>query len=58
MFFKKNPKEKLQKEMVKKLEEARNWQRQGNIIQYAELMTEAEEIGKKIDALSNQTLGR
>lgn len=50
-LFKKDPIKKLEKEHARKLEEARDAQRNGKIPRYAEIMGEAEEIAQRIDAL-------
>ena len=58
-FFKSNPLDKLQKQYAKKLEEARDAQRRGQIPVYATLTSEAEEIGRQIDDLKRrQDAGR
>jgi septal ring factor EnvC (AmiA/AmiB activator) len=51
-LFKKDPTEKLKKEYQKKLEEAMNAQRRGDIQKYAELTAEAEELVEKIKELN------
>ncbi len=50
-LFRSDPTKKLQKEYAKKLEEARDAQRNGKIPLYANLIAESEEIAAKIDAL-------
>lgn len=49
-----DPLKKLQDAYNKKLEEARDTQRKGDIVGYSALMGEAEEIGKQIDELKSQ----
>ncbi|MFY7992402.1 MAG: DUF6435 family protein [Bacteriovoracaceae bacterium] len=51
-FLKSDPKKKLQQEFEKKLADAVEAQRNGNIELYAKLSTEAEEILKKIEELA------
>lgn len=50
-LFRPDPAKKLQKEYAKKLEEARDAQRNGKIPLYANLIAESEEIAARIDAL-------
>ena len=50
-LFKNDPTKKLEKEYRKKLEEARDIQRQGDVLKAGQVTTEAEEIYKKIEAL-------
>jgi hypothetical protein len=45
----KDPVAKLEKEYKAKLEEARDTQRSGDIRGYAALMSQAEEIGKRLE---------
>lgn len=54
-LFKSDPKKKLEKQLAKKLEEARNAQRAGKMPLFASLSAEAEAIGKELDALSAGT---
>jgi len=53
-FLKGDPIKKLEKQYAKKLEDARDAQRGGDMPLYATLMGEAEEIGAKIDELKAQ----
>ena len=50
-WFKADPVKKLEKAYAAKLEEARDTQRNGDIVRYSELMAEAEEIANEIDTL-------
>ena len=50
-LFKKDPAAKLRKAYHKKLEEARDIQRSGDLKHYARLMEEAEQMAKELDAL-------
>jgi len=50
-FFKTNPKEKLEKEYAKKLEEAMLAQRSGNIELYSSLSYEADLLLKQIEVI-------
>ena len=50
-LFKTDPKKKLEKQYMRKLEEARDAQRSGQIPLYATLSAEAEEIGRRLDKL-------
>ena len=50
-FFKTDQKKKLKKEYDKMTKQAMQLQRDGNIQKYSVLMTEAEEILKKIESL-------
>ena len=52
-LFKADPLPKLEKAYARKLEEARDAQRGGNMPLYASITAEAEEIGKRIDTLKN-----
>lgn len=49
-LFQSDPTKKLEKQLARKLEEARDAQRGGKIPLYATLSAEAEEIGKRLDA--------
>jgi len=51
-WFRGDPKKKLETQYAKKLEEARDAQRNGNIQGYAKLMAEAETILQEMDGLS------
>jgi len=53
-FFKTNPAEKLQKQYLQKLEQARDLQRNGDIKGFAKLTAEAEEMMKQIEALKQK----
>ncbi len=53
-FFKKDPVKVLQKQYEKKLVEARDIQRSGDVKKAALVYAEAEEIGKQIEALVAQ----
>lgn len=50
-LFQSNPTKKLEKQYARKLEEARDAQRAGKIPLFATLTAEAEEIGRRLDAL-------
>ena len=50
-LFRTDPTKKLEKQYARKLEEARDAQRRGQIPLYATLSAEAEEIGQRLDAL-------
>lgn len=50
-WFRRDPVAQLEKKYAKKLEEARDAQRNGKIPLYATLMGEAEEIATEIDRL-------
>jgi hypothetical protein len=51
-FLKKDPTKELQKVINRKLEQARDVQRSGDIKAYALLMGEIDELQKKLEALS------
>lgn len=51
-WFRSDPKKKLEAQYAKKLEAARDAQRNGNIQGYASLMAEAETILQEIDSLT------
>lgn len=53
-FFKTNPADKLQKQYLQKLEQARDLQRNGDIKGFAKLTAEAEEMMKQIEALKQK----
>ncbi|MEM6725725.1 MAG: DUF6435 family protein [Bacteroidota bacterium] len=53
-LFKKDPIKALEKAYEKKMEEARDVQRSGDIKHYAELVAESEEILNEIEKLKNQ----
>ena len=53
-LFRSSPTKRLEKSYLKKLEEARDAQRQGKIPLFATLTAEAEELGKQLDALKQQ----
>ena len=48
-FLKRNPTKQLQLEYERLLEKARDLQRNGDIIGFAEVTAQAEEIARKID---------
>ncbi len=50
-LFQTDPRKKLEKQLARKLEEARDAQRSGNMPLFATLTAEAEEIGQRLDAL-------
>lgn len=54
-FFKTDPTKKLRKNHERKLEEALNAQRNGNIRAYSMLTLEAEKLWAEIDRLENET---
>ena len=54
-WFRRDPMAQLEKKYSRKLEEARDAQRNGKIPQYATLMGEAEEIAAEIDRLKAGT---
>lgn len=54
-LFLTDPKKKLEKEYARKLEQARDAQRAGNIPLFATLTAAAEEIGQRLDALQQGT---
>ncbi len=51
-LFKKDPLIEMRKQYNKLLEDAMHAQRNGNIRGYAELTEQAEELGKKLDELT------
>jgi len=53
-LFQTDPKKKLEKQVARKLEEARDAQRGGNMPLFATLTAEAEEIGERLDALKRE----
>jgi len=53
-FFKSNPADKLQKQYLQKLEQARDLQRNGDIKGFAKLTAEAEAIMKQIEDLKKK----
>lgn len=53
-LFQTDPIKKLEKQYMKKLAEARDAQRRGQMPVYATLTAEAEEIGQRIDALKRE----
>lgn len=53
-WFRKDPKKALEQEYAKKLEQARDLQRKGDIRGFADVTTEAEAILAKIDALPTE----
>jgi len=50
-LFKSDPAKKLEKAYRQKLEEARDVQRQGDVLKAGQITAEAEEIYKEIEAL-------
>lgn len=52
-LFQSDPSKKLEKQYAKKLEQARDAQRAGKMPLFATLSAEAEEIGKRLDALKH-----
>ncbi len=54
-LFKIDPVKKLQQEYQKKMEQARDRQRSGDIKGYAHLVAEAEEIIKKMESLKKNS---
>jgi hypothetical protein len=54
IFKKKDPLEKLQKAYLKKMEEARNVLRSGDVKNNARLVAEAEEIAIEIEKLRSK----
>ena len=50
-FFKTDPIAKLDKQCARKLEQARDAQRNGKLPAFAQLSAEAEAIGQELDAL-------
>ncbi len=48
-FFKRDPKKKLEKEIVRKLEIARDIQRSGDIKAYALMIGEIDELEKQLN---------
>lgn len=57
-LFKKDPVKKLEREYQALLEKARDIQRSGDIKHYSQIMAEAEEVWKKIEALSDSQHGK
>ena len=53
-FFKRDPLKVAQGRLTRKLEEARDAQRNGNMALFAELSAEAESIGAEVDRLAAQ----
>ncbi len=49
-LFNSNPVKKLEKEYARKLTEARDLQRKGDIVGYARLSAEADDLLKQIEA--------
>lgn len=50
-MFKTDPVAKLEKQYARKLEQARNAQRDGKLHDFADLSAEAEAIGRELDSL-------
>jgi putative heme iron utilization protein len=57
-FFKKDPKKKLQEEFNRKLTEAMEAQRNGNIELYAKLSAESEEILREMEKIDGAQVSR
>ena len=53
-FFKSDPKKKLSEEHARLLKEAVDAQRNGKIELFGQLMTQAEEVLKKLEALEGK----
>jgi len=53
-LFKSDPVAKLRKEYMKKMEQTRDIQRNGDVVKASQLTAEAEEIGRRIDELEAQ----
>jgi len=56
--FKANPTKKLNRLLLKKLEQAMHAQRNGNIHLYSQLSFEADELDKQIVAIEQQQLNQ
>ncbi|MEM9704217.1 MAG: DUF6435 family protein [Planctomycetota bacterium] len=56
-FGKKDPVAKLRQQYMAKMEEARDVQRNGDVVAAAKIVAEAEEIGRKIDDLETEKAG-
>ncbi|MFT6791897.1 MAG: putative transcriptional regulator [Cellvibrionaceae bacterium] len=56
-LFKSNPKDKLQKEYEKLLEEGMHLQRNGDIKGYSTITAEAEKLREKIEQLESNESG-
>lgn len=54
-LFKKDPASKLRKAYHKKLEEARDVQRSGDLKKYARLMEEAEQMAKELEKMKEES---
>ena len=52
-WLKPDPIKRLQAEFSRKMKEARDVQRSGDIVRYSAIVAEAEEIGKQIDVLKS-----
>ena len=50
-FLKKDPLKALEKEYAELYEKAMHFQRNGDLKTYADLISKADEVGKKIEAL-------
>lgn len=48
-WFKSDPKKNIKKQIQKKLEKATEYQRNGKLREYAELIEEVEELEKKLN---------
>ncbi|QGQ22198.1 Lacal_2735 family protein [Gimesia benthica] len=56
-WLRRDPRKKLEKAYAKKMEQARDAQRNGDIQGYASLVAESEEILQEIDRLTAQQVG-
>jgi hypothetical protein len=56
-LFKKDPAAKLRKEYMKKMEQARDIQRNGDVVKASQLTAEAEELGRQLDELERKDKG-
>jgi len=54
-WLRRDPRKKLEAQYARKLEQARDAQRNGNIQGYAQLMAEAESLLQEIDSLPEPT---
>ncbi|MEL6181959.1 MAG: DUF6435 family protein [Myxococcota bacterium] len=54
-WFKSDPKKKLQKKIDAKMSRAVEFQRNGKLREYAELMKEVEELEQELDALEQSS---
>ncbi|KAA0142881.1 MULTISPECIES: DUF6435 family protein [Gimesia] len=56
-WLRRDPRKKLEQAYAKKMEQARDAQRNGDIQGYASLVAESEEILQEIDRLTAQQVG-